>query len=271
MIRERWPAEMEIAECGSLSELDSVIQRAQDDGFDAVIAVGGDGTVHEVAKRLIDRPMALGVIPTGSGNGFARHLALPIDTRQAIDACAHGRVTTIDTAAVNTHVFLGVMGVGFDAYIAHRFAASTARGFRTYVREGLLAFRRYRPEEYQIEIDGQTLTERAFIVAVANSSQYGNNARIAPDASLRDGLLDLVIIREASIVSTPFLLARLFAGTLRNSPMVGVMRGTRFVIRRGAEGAAHLDGEPIMLPATLDVRVQPATLRVLVPGGDATI
>ena len=259
--------EGEIVTCGRKEDLESIVDRAEREAFDVVYAVGGDGTVHEVAKRLIGRAPALGILPTGSGNGYARHLGLPLEPRASIDACRSGAIVTVDTALVNDSPFLGVLGVGLDAVIAHRFASSSVRGLRTYVKEGLKAVTQYRPEDYEITVDGERLQRRAYVVAVANSSQYGNNARIAPVASLQDGLLDVVIVEDLSFAS----LIRLFRGTLHLSRRVHVVQGREIVIRRGSAGAAHLDGEPVDLPAELRIRVVPMSLRLLVPAATARI
>lgn len=251
--------------CERKEDLDEVIAHAERDRYDVLFAVGGDGTVHEVAKRLIGKDLALGIIPTGSGNGFARHVGLPLALQASLGTCSSGRIATIDTATVNGVPFLGVMGAGFDALIAHRFAESSQRGMRTYVKKGLTAFAGYKPAQYEIEIDGQTIRRRAFVVAIANSSQYGNNARIAPLASLQDGLLDLVTVEDVSIWNALPLLMRLFNGTIHRSHRAKVAHGRHIVIQRESEAPAHLDGEPFMMPARLDVRIVPSSLRVLVP------
>lgn len=253
--------EHELAPCGAKEELDGIIDDAERRGFGIVYAVGGDGTVHEIAKRLVHRRMALGVLPTGSGNGFARHLGIPLDAAASLAACANGEIVTIDSAEVNGIPYVGVMGVGFDAVIAHRFATAGTRGLQTYVKEALKAFTTLRAEEY--EIDGESL--RAAVIAIANSSQYGNDARIAPHASLRDGQLDVVIVRDLSLMRAPFLLRRLFLGTFDRGAGVTTRQTHEVLIRRAAEGPAHLDGEPVMLDAELRVRIVPASLRVLVP------
>lgn len=245
--------------------LDDVIPRAIADGVDAVYAVGGDGTVHEIAKRLIGTPVALGVLPVGSGNGFARHLGLPMDLRASLRACRGLRVETIDTATVNGAPFIGMMGLGFDAWIADAFANAGARGLVTYVRVGLRGFAGYASDEYAIGIDGTWTTRRALVVAVANASQYGNNARIAPLASLQDGMLDVTVVERATFITAPLLMARLFSGRLHHARGVVTMRGQRVEIVRGSAGPAHLDGEPMTLPEALDVRVVPRSLRVVVP------
>ena len=257
--------EHEIVACGRKEDLDDIVARAERDGVDVVYAVGGDGTVHETAKRLIGREIALGVVPTGSGNGFARQIGLPMNLRASMQSCRGGRIVTIDTARVNGMPFLATMGVGFDAAIAEAFANAGTRGLRTYVRVGLREIRRFRAEEYEIEVDGARQTRRAFVVAVANAAHYGNNARIAPLASLQDGVLDVVVVDDVSILQAAALVPRLFRGTIDKSKHVTIVQGTRVEIRRPSAGAAHLDGEPVSLPARMSVEIVPRSLRVLVP------
>jgi diacylglycerol kinase (ATP) len=267
VIEKAWSADHEVLGCGRKEDLPAMIDRAESEGFDVVFAVGGDGTVHETAKALIGRRPALGVLPIGSGNGFARHIGLPLDPAAALAAGRGGKIVSIDTAVVNTHPFLGVMGIGFDAMIADRFASSSVRGLETYVREGLRAFSDFKPARYEIMANGSTLTTNALVIAIANSGQYGNNARIAPLASLQDGLLDVVVIADTTVMEAAFLLARLFHGTINRARGVTSLQTARVTIRRESAGPAHLDGEPLTLSETLDVRVVPQSLRVLVPIG----
>ena len=255
----------EILPCTSREDLDQVIPRAIAAGAEVVYAVGGDGTVHEIAKRLIGTRAALGVVPAGSGNGFARHLGLPMDAGASLRACRGLRIETIDTGIVNGAPFISTMGIGFDAWIADAFAKAGARGLVTYVRIGLRGFAGYQPEEYELTIDGNRTTRRALLLAVANANQYGNNARIAPLASMQDGLLDVTAIERAGLARAPLLAARLFAGTLHRARGVLTMRGRRVEITRRASGPAHLDGEPLVLPERLTIEVVPSSLRVVVP------
>ena len=271
VIRRSAPFEHEILPCAAKEDVDAMIDRAEAEEFDVVFAVGGDGTVHETAKRLIGRKPALGILPTGSGNGFARHIGLPLDPALTLGACAAGRIVTIDTAEVNGMPFLGVMGIGFDAVVADRFASSNVRGLETYVKEGLRAFADFHADPYEIACAGESRRERAFLIAVANASQYGNNARIAPLASLQDGLLDVVIVHDLSILRAPLLLARLFQGTLHHAHEVSTTQCTDVSITRPAAGPAHLDGEPVSLPEELHVRIVPRSLRLLVPDAATTI
>jgi len=260
-----WSSPYDVAPCERKEDLDDVIAAAIANGVEVIYAVGGDGTVHEVGKRLIGKSAALGILPTGSGNGLARHIGLPMDPLKSLRACGRKRIATIDTVEVNGMPFLGVMGVGFDAIVADRFATAGARGLKTYIRVGLRAFRDYESEAYELMLDGRRIDARAFVIAIANSSQYGNDARIAPLASLQDGLVDIVIVEDASIFSAPFLLARLFRGTLAGAHGVKMLQGAQLHMRRPAAGPAHLDGEPVTLPAELQVKINAMSLKVLLP------
>ena len=255
----------ELAPCERKEDLDAIVERAIAEKFDVLFAVGGDGTVHEIGKRLIGKPLALAVIPTGSGNGFARHIGFHLDPATNIAGCRDAKVIAIDTAEVNGQPFIGVMGVGFDASIAHRFETIAARGFRTYLRVGLSELRAFQPERYELTIDGETLHERATVIAIANTAQYGNNMRIAPRASVRDGRLDLTLVREVSVIGAMAITARTFAGTLTASRTVLTRQFREAMIRREHDGPAHLDGEPVLLPRELHIRVRPESLNVLVP------
>lgn len=260
-----WAAEVDVTRCESKGDLDAIIAGASRNGVEVIYAVGGDGTVHEIAKRLVNTELALGIIPVGSGNGLARHLGIPLTAEGALTTCRDGVIETIDTATVNGLPFFGVMGIGLDATIAERFASSTTRGMRTYVGLGFRTFIGFRAEEYEIEIDGAKQRREALVLAIANSSQYGNNARIAPLASLQDGLLDVVIIESASWFLAPRMLMRLFDGTFLRSKGVRFIQAREVTIHRAAAGPAHVDGEPITLPETLAVKVVPRSLRVLMP------
>jgi YegS/Rv2252/BmrU family lipid kinase len=246
------------------SDLDRIVAGDDFAAIDVVYAVGGDGTVNEVGRRLIGTGKILGILPTGSGNGLARHLLLPLDLDRGLAAMKDGTATTIDTATVNDLPFLGTFGIGFDAVVADRFAKAGTRGIETYIREAMKAFMTYKPQPYEIVVDGESVTHDAFVVAVANSNQYGNDARIAPMASLRDGLLDVCVLHNARIIDAPDIIQRLFRGTLHDCSYVTHRKGTRVTIRRAAEEPAHIDGEPLTLPRELEVIVHPASLRVWV-------
>jgi YegS/Rv2252/BmrU family lipid kinase len=260
LIRASCKLDHEIVASERKEDLDTIVAEAQRKGFDAVIAVGGDGTVHEVAKRLIGSDLALGIVPTGSGNGFAHHHRIPTHIPAAVRILPTAKRVTIDTGEVNGMPFIGVMGVGYAAHIAHRFAELPKRGLRSYVRAALSAFRAYVPEEY--EIDGRR--HRAFLIEIANTAHWGNNFRIAPNASVFDGELDVVIVDPISFFDAPLFGTRLRLGTIHRSRRVKTQRAKEIVIAGATQ--MHLDGEPLDATSELRITVRPRSLHVLVPG-----
>jgi YegS/Rv2252/BmrU family lipid kinase len=238
------------------------------EGCERIVAVGGDGTMNETAQALVASPAALALVPCGSGNGLALYLGLPTQPLRALALLADpaARVVAIDTGIADGHPFFNAMGLGFDAEISRRFNRLTRRGLPAYARTGLAAFLRHRPERVTIS-DGYGTRETldAFIVAVANSDQYGNHARVAPGARVDDGLLDLVAVSPPGILGAVPLVARLFLGTFGRSPRVRQLRAPHFVIERPAPGLIHTDGETHPASATVDVAVRPRSLRLLVP------
>lgn len=257
--------DFEIRPWREVEEIDEIVSEGLERGFRTICAVGGDGTASQIGSRLIGTEAALAILPTGSGNGLARHLHIPMNPVRAAGIVLEGRIERIDTARVNETPFLGVCGIGFDAEIAFRFASSRIRGLQTYIIEGAKVWRRYRCQQYALDVDGETIDAEAFLVAIANSGQYGNEARIAPSASLTDGRLDVTLMKEPALLQSPALLVRLFTGTLRDSDRVRMLQGSSVVIRRDEAGPAHVDGEPIQLPAELRFEVLPLSLRVVVP------
>ncbi|BET67983.1 YegS/Rv2252/BmrU family lipid kinase [Opitutales bacterium ASA1] len=236
------------------------------EGAQLIVSVGGDGTLNEVASALVDTGVIYGMIPTGSGNGLGRDLGLALGFDRALETLLDGCVREIDTGVANSLSFFNVMGLGLDAEIGRRFNLSRRRGFLTYLRLGASAVIGYRPQRLAIESDSGTRLELdAILVTVANSTQYGNNARIAPLAKLDDGRLDLVVLDTRSLWAAPRLVLRLFTGSMHRSGHVHTLSGTRFVIRRAAPGPIHTDGEVHDCGETIEVSVRPRSLRVAVP------
>jgi YegS/Rv2252/BmrU family lipid kinase len=236
-------------------------------GCTRVIAVGGDGTMNEVAQALLHSDAALGLVPCGSGNGLALHLGLPLTTRRALELATAPatRSVAIDTGTVNGRPFFNAMGFGFDADVSRRFNQLTRRGLPAYARTALAAFLARRTETVIIRGGGHRAATDILLVAIANSDQYGNNARIAAGARVDDGLLDLVAIRPVNLLGVAPLVARLFAGRLDSSPRVIRLRDAHFDIERPAAGLIHTDGETHETGATLTIDVLPHSLRLLVP------
>jgi diacylglycerol kinase (ATP) len=236
-------------------------------GFGRVAAVGGDGTVNEIAQALRHTPTALAFVPCGSGNGLARYLGLPSGPAGGLEllASATGRVALIDIGSANGLPFFNAMGIGLDAEVSRRFNRLTRRGMPAYVRTALGAFLRHRRQSCVITGPSGRETLDVILVAAANSDQYGNGAFIAPGASIDDGLLDLVTLAPAGAVGALFLGARLFLGSLHRSSLVKRRLGARFVIERREPGIIHTDGETHPAAATVEIKAYPRSLRVLVP------
>jgi len=231
---------------------------------DIVIAVGGDGSVNEVGQALIGSEAALGIIPTGSGNGLARHLRIPLEVDQAIEVIKNGHAQTIDTVKVNDRYYLGVAGIGFDAEIGWAFAKFGKRGFLPYVLLTLAEFPKYEPKIYELSIDGEEISREAFLISFANSSQFGGEAEIAPKAKIDDGYLDVVILKKFPLLSAPKLAYQLFHSKFNRSRYVETRRGKKITVK-GENLKVHLDGEPVLFSNQMDLEVLPHSLIVLVP------
>lgn len=240
-------------------------------GYDIVIAAGGDGTINETAVGLLETGVTMGIIPCGSGNGLARHLNIPVDIRGALDVIVAGRSEVCDSGSVNGRPFFCTFGMGFDAEVSHKFASSGSRGFITYVRSTVSTLMHYKPQRYEITANGRTITETAFTLAVCNASQYGNNAYIAPKARITDGLLDVTLFHSGNKLRTSLVSLDLMAGSIDKNMLIDTYRVDEVVICRESEGPAHIDGEPLILPAKLHVKCHPASLRILTPAADRRI
>lgn len=235
-------------------------------GTDIVAAVGGDGTVNEVARSLVNSKTALAVVPCGSGNGLARHLRIPMDTVEAVKLVNECFVQSIDYGTINGEEFFCTCGVGFDAFISMKFAEAGKRGVATYVEKTLQDGLTYKPERYTVEIDGNTTIHDAFLIACANASQYGNNAYIAPNASTRDGLLDVTILTPFTTLEAPQIIVQMFNRKLESNSHVKSFRAKHVRIIRETEGAAHIDGDPKMMGCVIDVDIHPAALLAITNG-----
>lgn len=234
-------------------------------GFDVVVAIGGDGTVNEVAEGLIRSSVKLAVVPVGSGNGLARHLNIPLSYQKAVDTIFTGRSQLIDAGAINGKVFFCTAGVGFDAVIGDKFNKSGSRGLMTYVEFCAKEYVKYHPEHYEISLDGATFRKKAFLITFANSSQWGNNAFIAPDANISDGMVDVVIWKEAPKLTMPFLTAELFLKTLKHSEFVEIYRCKELSIKRERDNLVQFDGESVMMGRELEMSVLEKAVEIIVP------
>lgn len=234
------------------------------DGFDIIASVGGDGTINEIASVLESTDKKMAIIPSGSGNGLARTLNIPIDKKKAISNLNLLRTIRIDSGTFNERKFFNVAGIGFDAHISALFANHKTRGFSGYIRTTLDEIKNYKPQNYTIIVDGVTYERVAFMLSIANSSQYGNNAHISPLASVNDGLLDVCIIKPFPLFKFPLLGFKLFSKTVHNSVYIEILKGKNISIIRAEEGPIHIDGEPLNFPKEIDITVKHLSLSLLV-------
>ena len=237
------------------------------EGTDICVAVGGDGTVNEVASGLTGSTTALGIIPMGSGNGLARHLCLPMSVKGALDIINQVETAQFDYGLINDHPFFCTCGMGFDAYVSLKFAQSGKRGLMTYAKMVLREGLRYQYDTYTITFEDEQGKEQqyeAFLVACANAAQYGNNTYIAPCASMQDGLLDVIIIEKISNMAATKVLTELFTKTLYSNPHVRHFQAKSIHIHRPTEGAAHFDGDPTVMGTDIKVQIVPRGLWAVV-------
>ncbi len=232
---------------------------------DYVISVGGDGTCNEIAKELIHTDTALGIIPVGSGNGLARHLGIPLNPIRALNILNDATVDTIDYCKANEYVFFCTCGVGFDAWVSKKFAEDKHRGKITYIKKAVEEYLNYKNEVYRIETPDGVIHEKAFVVACGNASQYGNNAYIAPRASLHDGKIDVTVMFPVTPIDVLPVVVQLFTKLISVSPNAKTFETERLSITRERSGVMHLDGEPIEMPKRIDISCVKGGLRVLVP------
>lgn len=235
------------------------------DHYDIIVAVGGDGTVNEISKAIIHTDVTLGIVPFGSGNGLARSLKIPLKSIEAIQLLNKGIIDTIDAAKLNEHHFFNIAGSGFDAHISECFAKNNIRGFSGYIKTTFQELKKYVPQEYEINLDGNKIVRKAFIVSIANSSQYGNEAHIAPRADVKDGWLDIVVVKPIRWFKIPFLALRMFNKSAESSSYVEMFRAKKIEIKREYSAAIHLDGEPRIEQKDMLIEILPLSLKVIVP------
>jgi YegS/Rv2252/BmrU family lipid kinase len=233
-------------------------------GYTKFIAVGGDGTVNEVAAAIVETDAILGIIPLGSGNGLARHLKIPMKPQKALNLIKQGNHTKIDYGEINNRKFFCTTGVGFDAHIGQVFSEIEGRGFVNYIKATVSEFRRYQPKRYEISMNGTTIVRDAFLISFANASQYGNNAHIAPKANISDGKLEISIMRSFPLINAPGIGARLFLKNIDKSNYLETFQCDSIEVKCSAPDIIHYDGEPEMMDKTLRIKIISNGLNVFV-------
>ncbi|MCD8303468.1 MAG: YegS/Rv2252/BmrU family lipid kinase [Prevotellaceae bacterium] len=230
---------------------------------DIIVAVGGDGTVNEVARSITHSSSALGIIPCGSGNGLARHLAIPLNPAEALSIIETRHIETLDYGVINGHPFFCTCGVGFDAFVSERFANSDKRGLLSYVENTLSEGIRYKPETYVVQIGEESQSYEALLIACGNASQYGNNVYITPKASMKDGLLDVTIMEPFPLAEAPQIALQLFSKRITGNSHVRTFQCKHLKIHREQEGVVHFDGDPVVCGKDLDIRIVERGIRMV--------
>jgi diacylglycerol kinase (ATP) len=232
---------------------------------DYVIAVGGDGTINEVAKVLVDTDVILGIIPSGSGNGLARDLHIPMNYDKAIEIIRENNVTKIDYGVANDNVFFCTCGVGFDALVSEKVLTQSSRGKLMYAKSMLEVFFNYKPESYKVISPDGIFEDKAFLVTCANASQYGNNGFIAPHANIQDGKMNIAILKPFPTIDAAKTAIQLVSKNISNNSKLVEILTSEALIKRKKPGVMHLDGNAIQTDKDICVRIVHKGLNVLVP------
>ena len=242
-------------------------KQAIEDQYDIIVAVGGDGTINEVATNMIGASQTFAIVPYGSGNGLARHLHLPLKPKKIItEVINKGVKAKIDTATMNGVPYISIAGVGFDAIIADFFAKDPNRGFKTYVKLVTEKYFKFKPEKYHLTLDDKEEIDcEPLFISFANSNQFGFNAAVSPHASLNDGLLDVCIFKKPSFIQVPWVAERLLTQKIDHTHFVDIHKASKIKVIREKEDIANIDGEAVMMEKDITVEILPLSLNILLP------
>ncbi len=242
-----------------------ICDRKIGEGVEIIVAVGGDGSVNEIARKLTDKKVQLGIIPAGSGNGLAHHLHIPFNYRKAIEVINQGKTLKIDTGSINDVFFISIAGIGFDGIVAREYAKYKRRGFLTYMKVVTEEYVNYRPRRYTIEVNGEVLKRKALFISFANSDQFGYGASIAPTASVDDGLLDVIIMKKPMMIEIPILASLLYWKRIDLSRQFEIIKAKELTVKTRRKRWVNIDGEPIKMKKKLSVKVHPQSLNIIIP------
>ena len=245
-------------------------KKAIENEYDIIVAVGGDGTINEVATNMIGARQTFAIVPYGSGNGLARHLHLPLKPDKIItEVINKGVKSKIDTATMNGVPYISIAGVGFDAIIADYFAKDPNRGLKTYVKLVTEKYFHFKPEKYHLVLDDKEEFDcEPLFISFANSNQFGFNAAVSPHASLNDGLLDVCIFKKPNILQVAYVAERLLTQKIDKTHFVDIHKASKIKVIREKEDYANIDGEAVMMPKDVVVEINPLSLNILLPSNN---
>jgi lipid kinase, YegS/Rv2252/BmrU family len=242
-----------------------IAQKAVENKIDIVVAVGGDGTINEIAGALVGSNVALGIIPCGSGNGLSRHLCIPMSAKKALDIIKNGHVERIDYGKANDRLFFCTCGVGYDAKVSEKALTQKKRGILMYAKNMITTFISYKPESYKIVCEEQIFENEVYVITFSNASQYGNNAYIAPRATVRDGKMNIAILKPISFINLPVLMTQMFTKRITNNKKFFEIVASKATIIREREGVMHLDGNAVYEAKEVNIEIIPEGLNVFIP------
>ena len=247
--------------CGHAKEL---AKKFAEDGVKFVVAVGGDGTINETASALVHTESVLGIIPVGSGNGFALHTGIPKNVKKAVQKLNSANVVSVDYGLKNGQPFFCTCGVGFDAFVSTEFAKSGKRGFINYIKKSISCYFSYQPEKYSLLGNDIDMDINAFLITFANASQWGNNAYIAPRASITDGLLDIAIMSKFPLFAAPLFALELFTKKIDKNLYMNIIQTNEITLFREKDGAFHFDGEPCLEGEKINIKIVEKGLKIMI-------
>jgi diacylglycerol kinase (ATP) len=247
----------------SIDESGSHIKQSFDK-YDIFVAAGGDGTVRSVASELIGSKKILGVLPMGSGNGFAKEFGFRTNIKSLLKDIKKSESLNVDVIQLNDLLCLNVAGIGLDSFVAHSFDKLKTRGFWSYVGVTFKTFFQLHPVRVKVTLSGEEpFSEELFVLTIANTRQFGNNAFIAPDARPNDGIIDIVMIRPFPKILFPVFVYRLFRGTMNHSKYVRYIKTDQPFVIQTEETRFHIDGEPVEIKGEVTVQIRRNALTVL--------
>ena len=251
----------------SVEDGQAKVRRALESGVDTILVAGGDGMVNTIGAQLIGSEVAFGVLPTGSGNGFARHFDIPLQPARAAVALRAATPQWIDVGEANGRPFFVTCGMAADASLMRHFEKSPVRGIAPYIFAAAYEIFEYTPQSFVVSLDGgpEESFDDVLVFTVANLTQFGGGALIAPQACADDGLLEMVVVRRQDAAGLAKAIPSLFNGTLDRAPGVTMRRFQTMDVLRPQPGVIQVDGEVLDAPARIEVRVRRRALRVLVP------
>jgi len=264
-IKEHFSSEInyDIIIWNNKDDFKNIQQQILNGNYTIAVAVGGDGTVNQIAQTVNHTNIALGILPFGSGNGLARSIGVPMDIKGALGLIAKGKTKKIDSGLINKVPFFCTSGVGFDAHIGALFASNTKRGLKSYIKIIWKEYFSYKAQDYKLIVDGKEENVNAFLIAFANAGQYGNNFYIAPQAAMNDGIIDISVLKPFALPSAIGLLRKILARKANLSKHIQSFSGKEIKLIRKEAGPFHFDGEPGITGAEVIVTVVPNSLNVI--------